>query len=165
MSTAKKLTKQKLIQSKVRRSNEQKFKKASSISRKHSSSLTSLQKRVDYSREQAEDIDQVLNQKMAQFESVQRLKKAATDRLELETQNKTQLESEESFASNEEEKESLKSRLNIIQGIIVEIKNEIKQRASMEKKYLKILLTIRNQKPELLPKLKKILNQNQNYRN
>ena len=136
MSTAKKLTKQKLIQSKVRRSNEQKFKKASSISRKHSSSLTSLQKRVDYSREQAEDIDQVLNQKMAQFESVQRLKKAATDRLELETQNKTQLESEESFASNEEEKESLKSRLNIIQGIIVEIKNEIKQRASMEKKIL-----------------------------
>ena len=72
--------------------------------------MTSLQKRVDYSREQAEDIDQVLNQKMAQFESVQRLKKAATDRLELETQNKTQLESEESFASNEEEKESLKSR-------------------------------------------------------
>ena len=64
VSTAKKLTKQKLELSKIRRSSEKEFKKAKAASRKYSSSLTSLQKRVSSSREQAEDLGQILNQKI-----------------------------------------------------------------------------------------------------
>ena len=46
-STAKKLTQQKLELGKIRRSSEKEFKKAKAISRKYSSSLTSLQKSAE----------------------------------------------------------------------------------------------------------------------
>ena len=69
VTTAKKLTQQKLELGKIRRSSEKEFKKAKSISRKYSSSLTSLEKRVNFSREQAEDLGQILSQKIAQIES------------------------------------------------------------------------------------------------
>ena len=47
VSTAKKLTQQKLELGKIRRSSEKEFKKAKAISRKYSSSLTSLQKKKE----------------------------------------------------------------------------------------------------------------------
>ena len=87
-STAKKLTKQKQETSKIRRYSEREFQKAKSLSRKYSSSLSSIQKRVATSREQIEDISHVLNQKISQLQSVQRLKNAAQEKLDLEIQNK-----------------------------------------------------------------------------
>ena len=59
LSTAKKLSKQKLELGKIRRSSEKEFKKAKAASRKYSSSLTSLEKRVNSSREHAEDLGQI----------------------------------------------------------------------------------------------------------
>ena len=88
ISTAKKLTKQKQDISKIRRSSEKEFQKAKALSRKYTSSLTSLQKRVVASREKIEDSSQILNQKISQLESIQRLKKAAQEMLDLELQNK-----------------------------------------------------------------------------
>ena len=78
-STAKKLTKQKQETSKIRRYSEREFQKAKLLSRKYSSSLSSIQKRVATSREQIEDISHVLNQKISQLQSVQRLKNAAEE--------------------------------------------------------------------------------------
>ena len=93
-SSVKKLAKQKQEISKIRRLTEKQFKKAKLTSRKYSSTLTSLEKRVNSSRTQIEDFSQTLNQKIAQLESVQRLKKSAQERLDFETQNKEQLEKE-----------------------------------------------------------------------
>ena len=98
-SAAKQLTAKKQEISKIRRSSEKEFQKVKAVSRKYSSSLTSLQKRVNSSREQAEDLGQILNQKIAQIESVQRLKNAAIEKLGLETQSKEQLEGESDFAN------------------------------------------------------------------
>ena len=67
ISTAKKLTKQKQDISKIRRSSEKEFQKAKALSRKYTSSLTSLQKRVVASREKIEDSSQILNQKISQL--------------------------------------------------------------------------------------------------
>ena len=157
VSTAKKLTKQKLELSKIRRSSEKEFKKAKAASRKYSSSLTSLQKRVNSSREQAEDLGQILNQKIAQIESVQRLKNAAIEKLGLETQSKEQLEGESDFANTDEEKHSIESRLQIILSTIDDIKSEIKQRTSMEKKLQQSIDEYNKSKSTISSKIKKNL--------
>ena len=137
-STVKKLAKQKQEFSKIRRSSEREFQKAKVLSRKYTSSLTSLQKRVITSREQIEGISYTLNQKMSQLESVQRLKNAAQEKLDLEIQNKEKLESEAEFAITDDEKQSILSRINMIITVIDDIKNEIKQRTPMEKKLIQI---------------------------
>ena len=80
-STAKKLSNQKIEASKNRRKNERDLKKAKSLSRKYSSNLKTIQRHVEFSREKAEDVGGVLNQRYAQLESIQRLKQNAEERL------------------------------------------------------------------------------------
>ena len=111
------------------------YKKVKSMSRKYSSSLKSTHKRIDTFKQTAEDVNELLSQKIAQMESIQRLKSAAQERLTLETQNKEQVESEIDFSDTPEEKQSLQYRLDSIISTIDEIKNEIKQRTSMEIKF------------------------------
>ena len=96
--------------------------------------MNSLQKRVVTSRQQIEDITQLLNQKMSQLESIQRLKKSAEERLSTEIQNKEQLENEVGFSNTDDEKQNILSRISVVNGVIDDIKNEIKQRNPMEKK-------------------------------
>ena len=157
ISTAKKLTKQKQDISKIRRSSEKEFQKAKALSRKYTSSLTSLQKRVVASREKIEDSSQILNQKISQLESIQRLKKAAQERLDLELQNKEKLESDVEFAISDDEKQSIQSRLSIVIGTIDDIKNEIKQRTPTEKKLIEIINEINNSKSKISSSIKKNL--------
>ena len=131
----KQLTTQKSEISKIRRKGENEYKKVKSLSRKYSSSLKSTQKRIDTFKQNADDINEMLSQKIAQMESIQRLKSAAEERLGLEMQNKEQVENDIDFVDNPGEKESLEYRLNSIISTIDDIKNEIKQRSSMEKKF------------------------------
>jgi len=121
----KQLTTQKSEISKIRRKGENEYKKVKSISRKYSSSLKSTQKRIETFKQNADDINEILSQKIAQMESVQRLKSAAQERLNIEIQNKDQIESEIDFADTSEEKQGLEYRLNSILSSIDEIKNEI----------------------------------------
>ena len=90
-TAAKQLAAKKQEISKIRRSSEKEFQKAKAVSRKYTSSLNSLQKRVVTSRQQIDEITQLLNQKMSQLESIQRLKKSAQDRLGTETVSYTHL--------------------------------------------------------------------------
>jgi len=157
VSVAKKLAKKKQEVSKIRRKSEQEFQRAKSLSRKYTSSLNSLEKRVVSSREQIEDIGQVLNQKISQLESIQRLKKLAQEKLDLEIENKEKLESEADFATTTDEKESILSRIRIISGVIDDLKNEIKQRTPMEKKLTKIIDEINTSKSKISSVVKKNL--------
>ena len=145
------------IRDRIRRLSERQFKKAKTTTRKYSSTLSSLEKRVNSSRTQIEDIGQTLNQKIAQRESVQRLIKIAKERLDTETQNKEQLESEVDFSNTEEEKQSTLSRIRIIMGVIDETKNEIRQRNLTEKKLTQIIDDISESKSKLSNKIKKNL--------
>ena len=145
-SAAKKLTAKKQEISKIRRSSEKEFQKAKAVSRKYTSSLNSLQRRVVTSRQQIEDITQLLNQKMSQLESIQRLKKSAQERLDTEIQNKEQLENEVGFSNTDDEKQNILSRISVVNGVIDDIKNEIKQRTPMEKKLTQIIDEINSSK-------------------
>ncbi|MEC8530279.1 MAG: hypothetical protein VXY27_05255, partial [Thermoproteota archaeon] len=80
----------------------------------------------------------MLSQKIAQMESVQRLKTAAQERLSLELQNKEQIENEMDFADNSDEKQGLEYRLTSILSTIGEIKNEIKQEMEVDEEFGKM---------------------------
>ena len=151
----KQLTSQKSEISKIRRKGETEYKKVKSMSRKYSSSLKSTQKRIDTFKQTAEDVNEMLSQKIAQMESIQRLKSAAQERLTLETQNKEQVESEIDFSDTPEEKQSLQYRLDSIISTIDEIKNEIKQRTSMEKKFSQAIDEIEKKKNSVSKTIKK----------
>ena len=97
-SEAKKLTNQKMEASKNRRKNERELKKAKSLSRRYSSNLKTVQRRVESSREEVEDVGGTLNQRYAQLESVQRLKQDAETRLAQEKENLEESENELEFA-------------------------------------------------------------------
>ena len=142
--------------SKIRRSSEKEFQKAKAVSRKYTSSLNSLQKRVVTSRQQIDEITQLLNQKMSQLESIQRLKKSAQDRLGTEIQNKEQLENEVGFSNTDDEKQNILSRISIVNGVIDDIKNEIKQRTPMEKKLTQIIDEINSSKSKISNTVKKL---------
>ena len=84
------------------------------MSRKYSSSLKSTQKRIETFKQSADDINELLSQKIAQMESVQRLKSAAQEKLGLEIQNKEQIENEIDFADTADEKQGFEYSLNSI---------------------------------------------------
>ena len=149
------LTSQKSELSKIRRKGENEYKKVKSLSRKYSSSLKSTEKRIENFKQNADEINEMLSQKIAQMESVQRLKLAAQERLNLELQNKEQIESEIDFADNSDEKQGLVYRLNSITSTIDEIKNEIKQRTSMEKKFSQAVSEIEKKKNSVTKTIKK----------
>ena len=121
----KQLTSQKSEISKIRRKGENEYKKIKSVSRKYSSSLKSTQKRIETFKHNADGINEILSQKIAQMESVQRLKSAAQERLNLEIQNKEQIESEIDFADTSDEKQGLEYRLNSILSSIMKSKMKL----------------------------------------
>ena len=90
-SKLKQLTSEKSEISKIRRKGENEYKKIRTLSRKYSSSLKSTQKRIETFKQNADDINEALSQKITQMESIQRLKSAAEERLGLEIQNKEQV--------------------------------------------------------------------------
>ena len=158
----KQLNSQKSEISKIRRKGENEYKKVKSISRKYSSSLKSTQKRIEIFKHNVDQINEILSQKITQLESVQRLKSIAQERLNLEIQNKEQIESEIDFVDTPEEKQGLEYRLNSIISAIDEIKNEIKQRTSMEKKFSQAISEIEKKRILLQKLLRKIFNLNLN---
>ena len=135
-STAKKLTDQKNEASKNRRKNERELKKAKSLSRKYSSNLKTIHRRVESSRDQAEDVGGVLNQRQAQLESIQRLKQNAEERLVKERESLEESENEMEFSQTADEKQNISYKIKMTSGNIEDLKNQIKQRNSMEKKII-----------------------------
>ena len=88
-----------------------------------------------------------LSQKISSTGKCSKTKKStAQERLNLEIQNKEQIESEIDFVDTPEEKQGLEYRLNSIISTVDEIKNEIKQRTSMEKKFSQAVSEIEKKK-------------------
>jgi len=154
-SKLKQLTSEKSEISKIRRRGENEYKKVRTLSKKYSSSLKSTQKRIETFKQNADEINEALSQKLAQMDSIQRLKSAAEERLGLEIQNKEQVENEIDFAENPQEKQSLEYRLNSIISVIDDIKNEIKQRSSMEKKFALAISEVEKKKNSVSKTIKK----------
>jgi len=81
---AEKLQGKKSEVTKLKRKTEREFKKAEFLQKRSASGLVSIEKRVESAREHLSDVSDILNQKLAQQESIQRLLVAAEERLNRE---------------------------------------------------------------------------------
>ncbi len=131
---AEKLQGKKSEVTKLKRKTEREFKKAEFLQKRSASGLVSIEKRVESAREHLSDVSNILNQKLAQQESIQRLLMAAEERLNRENAAKEQTKHEIEFAESAEEKKSAQARLHSISDRINDLTFEIKQRKKMGKK-------------------------------
>jgi len=128
------LQKRKYEAAKLRRKGEREFLKAKSLANRSVSGLVSLQRKIDFSKEELEDVSGVLTQRLAQQESIGRLITNAQESLRRENEAKEQAEQDVSFADSDEEKHQAMARLKIITERTDELVDEIKQRTKTSKK-------------------------------
>ncbi|MEM3006971.1 MAG: hypothetical protein QXW37_05455 [Candidatus Nitrosotenuis sp.] len=123
-----KLKQQKLEAAKIRRKNERMLKEAKSLNRRSSSGLHTIEKKIEDSREKMGEINVEFNQILARKESLERLIKAAEDRLRVEIEAREQAQIDLENADSDESRKSATDRLAQITEKIQELKSEIKQR-------------------------------------
>jgi hypothetical protein len=129
-----KLKQQKLEAAKIRRKSEKMLKEAKSLNRRSSSGLHTIEKKIEDTREKMGEINVEFNQILARKESLERLIKAAEDRLKVETEAKEQAQIDLENADSDESKVAAAERLMQITEKIQELKSEIKQRQAAAQK-------------------------------
>jgi len=118
----------------LRKKAERQLQQVRSIEKRSASGLHSIDRKIEFEKENVTDVSGVLNQKTSQLESIGRLVTAANERLNHEKEALGEAEQELEFASNPEEENSAKSRLAVIRDRIQELEFEIKNREKTAKK-------------------------------
>ncbi len=144
----------KIEATKRRRQTQNKLKSVLSLKRRSSSGLNSLERRKEHMIEKKEEIAQLLNQHLAQRDSIQRLKIVAEERLRQEREARDQTQQQSEYAEPEERMHALE-RLKIIDDKIGELESEIKQRNLTEGRLVKIIADLEKQKSKIYTDLKK----------
>ena len=139
---------------KRRRQAENKLKLVLSIKRSSSSGLASLERRKEDTSRKKDEISQILNQHLAQRDSIQRLKISAEERLRQEQEARDQVKQQSEFAEPVERASALE-RLKIIDDKIAELESELKQRNLAENRLVKIIADLEKQKTRIDADLKK----------
>lgn len=134
-----KLKQQKIEATKIRRKNERLLKEAKSLNRRSSSGLHTLERKLEDTREKMGDINVEFNQILARKESIERLIKAAHERLKVETDAKEQAEIDMDNADSEAAKQLAADRLAQANEKIQQLKFEIKQRESAAQKLIDVI--------------------------
>jgi hypothetical protein len=153
-SLAKSYKNKKIEAAKRRRQAENKLKSILSIKRRSSSGLASLERRKEDTSRKKDEISQLLNQHLAQRDSIQRLKISAEERLRQEHEARDQVQQQSEFAEPAERANALE-RLKIINDKIAELESELKQRSLAEDRLVKIIADLEKQKAKTYVDLKK----------
>jgi hypothetical protein len=167
----------KIEATKRRRQAENKLKSVISLKRRSSSGLAALERRKENTTSKKGDIAQILNQYLAQRDSIQRLKISAEERLRQEQEARDQSQQQSEYAEPGEMANAAE-RLKIANDKIAELESEIKQRNHGEERLVKIIadlekqktkndVELRNQshsKPSLLEQLKSSTKEEQRLR-
>ena len=149
------LRKRKQEASKLRLRTERQLKELRSTERRSSSGLISLDKKIELEREDSSDVSDILTQKNAQLESIERLVTAAEDRLNREKESLTEAEQQLEFAENPEEKQYAETRMRSIKAQIDEIEFEIISRKKTAKKITEQVAKNTEAKSKITSKIKK----------
>ena len=133
---------------KLRRRGENALKEVISKKRRSSSGLASLARKNEFLGRQIGHVAQLLNQHLAQKESISRLKIAAEERLrhEQDAQDSTKQQSEYGVP---EEKVSAQERLKFIDEKIVELHAQLKERELAEAGLVKQIENLQKEKAKL----------------
>ena len=154
LSLAKSYKNKKIEAAKRRRQTENKLKSVLSIKRRSSSGLASLERRKEDNSRKRDEISQLLNQHLAQRDSIQRLKISAEERLRQEQEARDQVQQQSEFAEPAERTSALE-RLKITDDKIAELGSELKQRSLAEDRLVKIIADLEKQKGKNYVDLKK----------
>ncbi len=149
------LRKRKQEASKLRLKTERQLKELRSTERRSSSGLVSLDRKIESEREDSSDVSDILTQKNAQLESIDRLVAAAEERLNREKEALAEAEQQVEFAENPEEKQYAKTRLRSINDHIEEIEFEINSRKKTAKKITDQVEKNTETKSKITSKIKK----------
>ena len=136
---AQKLKQEKLAVSKERRLQERKLKEAVSLARRSSSGLSSVERRLEDSRDKLGEINAEFSHVMARKESLERLASAAQERLTQEITAKDQAETDLQNAETEGAKQIAAERLEQIIQKIAELEEEAKQRQEAAEKLVNVI--------------------------
>jgi hypothetical protein len=144
----------KIEAAKLRRKNENNLKEALSKKRRSSSGLASLARKNESLGRQIGHVAQLLNQYMAQKESISRLKIAAEERLRHE-QDAQDSAKQQSEYGGPEEKASAQERLKFIGEKIIELHAQLKEREAVEGRLVKQIESLQKEKAKLGLQLRK----------
>ena len=139
---------------KRRRQVENKLKSVLSLKRRSSSGLSSLERRKEDSIRKKEEIAQLLNQHLAQRDSIKRLKISAEERLRQEQEARDQVQQQSEY-SEPAERTSALERLKMIDDKIGELESEIKQRSLAENRLVKTIADLEKQKTRIDTEIRK----------
>ena len=144
----------KIEATKRRRQAENKLRSVISLKRRSSSGLASLERRKEDTTSKKGDIGQLLNQYLAQRDSIQRLKISAEERLGQEQEARDQAQQQSEYAEPGE-RASAVERLKMADDKIAELESEIKQRDHGEERLVKIIADLEKQKTKIDNELRK----------
>ena len=139
---------------KLRRKSENNLKEVLSTKRRSSSGLASLARRNESLSRQIGHVAQLLNQHLAQKESISRLKIAAEERLKHE-QDAQDSAKQQSEYGGPEEKASAQERLKFIGEKIIELHAQLKEREAAEDRLAKQIESLQKEKAKLDSQLRK----------
>lgn len=152
---AEKLKQQKMEASKIRRQNERALKEAISLGRRSSSGLRRLEKHLEHDKEQLTDINVEFNQILARKESLERLAKAAQERLVKENEAKDQAEIDLANADTDEAKANAQYRLDAAVEKIQELEAELQIREKAVQKVEKEIVDYKKSQSSTSQKIHK----------
>ena len=139
---------------KLRRKDQHKLKEILSQKRRLSSGLASLERKREATSRYRDHIMQLLNQALAQRDSLGRLKTAAEERLRQEQDAKDQLKQQSDYGGPDE-KATAVERLKLIDDKISELRAEIKEREAAEARLVNTIENYQREKTKLDQKLRK----------
>ena len=139
---------------KLRRKDQNKLKEVLSQKRRLSSGLASLERKREATSRHRDHIIQLLNQTLAQRDSLGRLETAAEERLRQEQNAKDQLKQQSDYGGPDE-KAAAVERLKLIDDKISELRAEIKEREAAEARLVNTIENYQREKAKLDQKLRK----------
>ena len=139
---------------KLRRKDQNKLKEVLSQKRRLSSGLASLERKREATSRYRDHIIQLLNQTLAQRDSLGRLETAAEERLRQEQDAKDQLKQQSDYGGPDE-KAAAVERLKLIDDKISELRAEIKEREAAEARLVNTIENYQREKTKLDQKLRK----------
>src|SRR2546426_9498754 len=139
---------------KLRRKDQNKLKEVLSQKRRLSSGLASLERKREATSRYRDHIIQLLNQALAQRDSLGRLRTAAEERLRQEQDAKDQLKQQSDYGGPDEKAVAVE-RLKLIDDKISELRAEIKEREAAEARLVNTIENYQREKTKLDQKLRK----------
>ena len=149
------LRKKKREATRLKNKSAKQLKEYKSLERRSSSGLNTIAKKIESQKEDASDVSEILLQKNAQIESIERLISTAKERLETEKEAITQVEQEIEYSDNPEEKGYAESRLRSLKDHVGELELEIKNRSKTAKKISDDVSKFNNIKSTITSKIQK----------